>query len=224
MKNFLALMVICTFIYSCSEAEKTEESETVSMTTVESMAHHYGIGAWDSIHRLQYTFVVHSPDKTSERKWEWFPQKDSIVYHSDSTVSYKRADLDTSNAGMVAVDQRFINDSYWLLFPFQVFWSEVDITETAEAEAPISGRISKKVSVQYGNKGYTPNDVYDLYLDENFQIAEWVFKSGGNEEYASPMTWDDHKQFGPLLISTVHKKPDGTIRITFKDVEVDMIK
>ena len=54
------------------------------------------------------------------RDWAWDLEKGgSFLFGSDTTATYLIAN---KSAEVESVDQKFINDKYWLLFPFQLAW------------------------------------------------------------------------------------------------------
>src|SRR5690606_9262694 len=99
------------------------------------------------------------------RSWVWKPSAGEVQYvGADTSLSYFLSDKDSS---LNAIDSRFINDKYWLLFPFQLAWDTGYDYEVSEGEqAPISVASATKLTIVYNNEdGYTPGDAYDLYLD-----------------------------------------------------------
>jgi hypothetical protein len=66
--------------------------------------------------------------------------------------------------------------------------------------------------------GYTPGDVYELFVGEDKRIHQWVYRRGGAPEPTRTATWEDHRTLGPLVLSLDHKVPDGTFRVWFSEV------
>lgn len=119
-----------------------------------------------------------------------------------------------------SIDSKFINDSYWLLFPFQMEWSNAKISDPKEATAPISGDQMKMLTVSFPSEGgYTPGDSYDIYYDDDLMIQEWVYKSAdGGREMAT--TWEDYKNYDGIKIARSHKNKEGNFELFFTDIEV----
>ena len=84
----------------------------------------------------------------------------------------------------IKLDQRFINDKYWLLVPFQLVWDAgTTISNPIKEAAPISQLEMQKITLTYSKKGgYTPGDAYDIYYGNDFLIKEWVFRGGNNKK------------------------------------------
>ena len=118
--------------------------------------------------------------------------------------------------------QRFINDSYWLLFPLYAVWSDNTVSDHGEAAMPVSGEPGRKLTVQYGDAGgYTPGDAYDLYLDpDTGRVAEWAFRKGGGTD-ARPAVWATPVELHGLLITRAFVGPEGSgFHLSFPVVEV----
>ena len=212
-------------LISCS-SEENNDLDPVIRSFSEQVAYEYGAENWDQIKSISYTFVIEREDTTIKRKWRWLPPKDSVYYSYRSgdsviNIAFKKSTLDTTSEAMINADMRFINDQYWLLFPLQIMWNEVETEEIASQPAPISGQNATQLNVKFGNGGYTPNDVYELYINEENRIIEWMYKRGGSEENSSAYTWEKHQLIGPLLIAMLHRHQDGKRAIRFEDVVIE---
>ncbi|MEM8782809.1 MAG: hypothetical protein AAGE65_08110 [Planctomycetota bacterium] len=199
-----------------------EAQESRTDPTARVLAERYGLSAWDTVEQIDFVFRAELPDdRVIERSWSWRPK--------DGTVT---ADFDTAEARTFALDAidntnradhaAFINDSYWLLFPFQLVWSTNTVSDDGDAVMPISGRPARKLTVTYPEQGgYTPGDVYELFLDPaSGLIAEWNFRKGGGDQ-GRPATWETHVGLNGLFISRVHQGPEGSgFRLTFPRVAV----
>lgn len=202
------------------------ESQTVKSETAEKIAQAYGIDGFDKVHELQYTFNAKLGDKTVKRSWIWHPKANKVTLVSvgdeEKNVSYDRQDLDKATGSLKEIDSWFINDQYWLVFPFHLVWDEgVKIEVGGQSEnLPIGTGLTTKVVVTYPDTGgYTPGDVYELYIDDSYMIIEWVYRKGGSPEPTRMSTWEDNQKLGPITISLDHNGPDG-FRVWFTDVVV----
>ena len=80
------------------------------------------------------------------------------------------------------------------------------------------------VVVSYPTEGgYTPGDAYDLFLDKNDRIIQWVYRRGGAKEPTRITTWEDHRQVGPLLLALNHYGQDKNFHVWFTDVAVKTV-
>ena len=171
--------------------------------------------------QIDFTFNVDRGGKNVvSRAWTWKPKTGDVTMKlGDQVVSYNRASIDSTSQG---ADEGFINDKFWLLAPYQLVWDEgTTITVQDTATAPISGVLSKKLTIVYGTEGgYTPGDAYDYYYNEDFIIDEWVFRSGNQEKPSMMTTFSDYQLFEGLNISTVHEDKEGALKLYFTDIKV----
>lgn len=223
MKNlytFLAAAIIIGLTGCKNEPEKKASEPVEEPTIVEKIARANGLDNFDAIRELSYTFNVKVNDSLrTSRAWTWKPKTNEVTLTTkDSTVTYNHK---TESGNHEWVDQRFINDQYWLLFPFHLAWDEMEYEHTETATSPISGDTLQKVTVTYpSTAGYTPGDMYEVYFGGDHMIREWVYMSGGNTENPFPATWENYKDFNGIKIATRHKNKDGSFELFFTDVEV----
>ena len=214
MKKLTLLLFLVSLFFSCAENQQEQ-------TIVQKIAEANGIENFEDVQELRYTFNVKVNDTLrTSRAWTWRPQdKTASLTTPDSTVTYN---YETEASQHETVDQRFINDQYWLLFPFHLAWDEMEWEHTEEATAPISGKAMQRVTVKYpGEAGYTPGDVYEIYFGDDHIIREWVYLPGGSREKASPATWEAYKEFNGINISTMHRSKDGNFELFFTNVGVE---
>jgi len=120
------------------------------------------------------------------------------------------------------IDKNFINDVFWLLFPFQIVWDPTLTFEEEENDKdPISGETVQKLRVIYNkDDGYTPGDVYELFYDEDYNITAWIFLRGGKGEGRATV-WKDNQEYNGITISTEHRNPEGG-GLWFSDIKVTL--
>ncbi|MGY5847927.1 hypothetical protein ACW6QP_10960 [Salegentibacter sp. HM20] len=226
MKKIIFFLLALSII-SCKETKK--ESPVVSETEFEvqeensigrQIAEAHGFNNFENVEEINFTFNVKVGDSLrTSRAWNWNTKTDEIrLTEADISRTYKK-DGDISEEEK-EVDQKFINDSYWLLFPFQLVWSDAEISEVKKAKAPISQTEMNYVEVSYKNEGgYTPGDTYVIYFEKDLLLKEWIYKSAdGNREM--PTTWEDFKDYKGLKIARSHKSPDGSFELFFSNIEV----
>jgi hypothetical protein len=79
------------------------------------------------------------------------------------------------------------------------------------------------VVVTYPSEGSdTPGDVYELYLDQDSRLTQWIYRRGGSEIPTRIATWDDHRYLGPLVFALNHQGDDGDFRVWFTQVGVKL--
>ncbi len=221
MRKLLLLTVFTAVLISCKNEKKSEISENQNIETYEKIAMANGLEEFDSISKLKFTFNVKVNDSLrSSRRWVWDTKTNKIsLTEKDSVMSYTKKDSIAEDKKMI--DRKFVNDSYWLLFPYQLKWSNANFSEVKTAEAPISGKEMKMLTVSYPSEGgYTPGDSYDIYFNDDYMIQEWVYKpSGGGGNMAT--TWEDYRDFDGVKIARSHKSKDGTFELFFSDISLE---
>jgi hypothetical protein len=221
MKNFLIATVLLVLAFSCSK-KANDSSEVNELSDIEMIARAYGIDRFNELNQLQYTFNVARHDTLLvARTWLWHRESGDItMIAAQDTVKYQQANITDE---LKKVDHRFINDKYWLLFPFQLVWdSNMTYTNMGSQKAPISGNELTKLTVQYGEDGgYTPGDAYDLYLDDNWIIREWEFRKSGKESPGSMITWEGYTEYNGIKVATDHFNKDSGLRIYFSDIKFE---
>jgi hypothetical protein len=190
----------------------------------------YGIDSFSKVKSIDYTFNVNFNGKVFKRSWKWYPETKDITYWGkdslgkDETLSYnqnKNMDAKTKKT-----DAAFINDNYWLLFPFHLVWdNNVEFKYAGIKNYPVGIGKGRCLVVTYSNKvGYTPGDVFELYLDNDNKIHEWIYLHGGSTKNPFPGTWEGNKNFNGITISTLHYGPGKKFKSWFSDIKVEYEK
>lgn len=186
-----------------------------------------GVDSFGSVESISYTFNADLGDRQFVRSWTWLPETDTVTLHAKAgadKVEYQREQVAADPSGDLAkVDQQFVNDLYWMLFPFQVVWdSSLSVEALPEAAAAVFPEAHAGIRIRYPDGvGYTPGDVYDLFYDESYQATHWVFRKGGSEAPTRASEWNDYQAFGPIQISLDRTSPNDSVRIWFEDVSVE---
>lgn len=182
----------------------------------------YDIDGWSQVDRIAFTFNFENADRRVKRSWVWEPKSGLVTLRAgdDEPISFSLDNVTEEQAG---AHHDFINDTYWLLFPYQLVWSDAAVTDSGgELEpAPISGRELRTVSAAYSatGGGYTPGDTYVLYVDDDLLIVEWTFQRPDRPDI--PATWNPPEQFGPIKISTRHHITANDGNLYFTEIEVE---
>lgn len=228
MKSLTLFIAFSLIVLSCKNESNTPlETSTeiteqfVPSTEAEKIAHANGFENWKNVKQLDFTFNVDRGGQTiASRSWSWKPVKNDVIMTSATdTVTYNRASVDSTS---MSADQRFVNDKYWLLAPYQLVWDEgATLTTLDSAMSPLSRKRSKKLTLVYGEEGgYTPGDAYDFYYGDDYIVTEWVFRKGNAAEPSMTTTFEGYKNIEGLNIATDHKNEDGTFRLYFTNVSV----
>ena len=205
------------------------------------MAKTYGLEAFGQVEAIRYTFNLQVPGVDISRSWVWQPKTDHVSYEGKDKdgkpvqVTYQRAQLSSQPAVVKdEVDLAFINDQYWLIFPFHVVWDSggngAHVEDTGMHKLPLGEGSAKRVVVKYPSEGgYAPGDTWELYVGADHRVEEFIYHGGGPGIQKRPSlliaTWAGYKQAGPLLISTDHRgTADGKpMRVFFSDVAVKLM-
>jgi hypothetical protein len=97
---------------------------------LEQIAKTYGIDSWDQIQAIRYTWNGEIPGVFKlAHAWEWEPKTGKISYEGKDKegkpvkVTYISSELSSqSDTVKNEVEPAFVNDNYWLLFPFHAYW------------------------------------------------------------------------------------------------------
>lgn len=200
---------------------------------LEKLAKTYGLDSWDQVEAVRYTFNVQFPGVTASRSWTWEPKTNQVTFEGKDKdgkpvkVTYKRTELNSQPDNVKnEVDPGFINDNYWFLLPFHVYWdTSATVTGEGMQKLPIGTGSADKVVVKYPTEsgGYTPGDTWDLYIGKDNRIGAMVYHRGGPKKPSLvTASWAGYKKAGPLLVSTEHRgtADGGPLHIWFSNVAV----
>jgi hypothetical protein len=214
MKNILYLSAFFALL-SCDESNsKKAISDQIAVAN--------GMENFKKVGMLEFIFNVQRDSaKASNRHWQWFPKSNEVVFITDSgSTRFNRND--TATQELKKLNARFTNDEYWLLYPLHLGWDKgFELLDSNAKVAPISGKTLRKVTAKYNDKdGFTPGDMYDVYVDENLRVHEWAYHDAGVAEPSLITTWEDYKDFNGLQIAQEHKSKDGKLRIWFTGIQI----
>jgi hypothetical protein len=202
---------------------------------VEQLAKTYGLDSYGQVDAIRYTFNLQLPGFNLSRSWEWEPKTGKVSFDGKDKdgkpvkVTYTRGDL-SSQPDVVKqqVEPGFVNDNYWLLFPFHAYWdTSATVTDKGMQKLPIGAGTAQLVSVKYPAEvgGFTPGDTWDLYVGKDKRVQQFVYHRGGaTKPSLVTATWTGYKMAGPLLISTEHRgTADGKpLHLFLSDVSVKL--
>lgn len=231
MKHLSLLLVSLLLLGACNQKkDKSEESKSApdseitsekEMSVLEEIAYANGYENWSEVDSISYTFNAQNGDNISSRSWEWKPKTGEVTMKSqDTTLTYNSNNFEEE---ITFADRGFINDKYWLLFPFHLVWDDnFDYKVVEQVEAPISGEIMQEIAIMYKDEaGYTPGDTYHIYVDDNQMIREWTFTPNGSDEPRLATTWENYKDFNGINIAKMHDTKEGNFKIYFTDISVN---
>lgn len=203
---------------------------------LENVAKTYGIDSWKDVEAIRYTWNADIPGLfKASHKWEWEPKTGKITYESTDKngkpvkVTYDSSQLSSqSDQVKNEIEPSFVNDNYWVLFPFHACWdSSAAVSDKPMQKLPMGTGSATLLSVKYPAEagGYTPGDTWDLYVGKDNRVQAMVYHRGGAKKPSLvTASWTGYKKAGPLLFSTEHRgNADGKpLHIFLTDVAVKL--
>jgi len=200
----------------------------------EPIAKAYGLDSYGQVDAIRYTFNVEFPGVNVSHSWVWEPKAGQVSYEGKDKdgkpvkATYVRSQLSSqSDAIKNEIDPAFMNDNYWLLFPFHAYWdTSANVQDKGQQQLPLGNGSAKLVSAKYpADGGYTHGDTWDLYVGNDNRVEQFVYHRGGSKKPSLvTATWEGYKKAGPLLVSTEHRgtADGGPFRLFFSDVAVKL--
>jgi hypothetical protein len=203
---------------------------------LEQVAKTYGLDSYGQVEAIRYTWngEITGLFKASH-VWEWEPKTGKVSYEGkDKDGKPVKATFVLSQLNSAPDDVKnqiapsFVNDNYWLLFPFHAYWdTSATVTDKGMQKLPIGTGSADLVSVKYPAEagGYTPGDTWDLYVGPDKRVQQFIYHRGGPKPPSLVIaTWTGYKKAGPLLFSTEHRgTADGKpLHIFLSDVSVKL--
>jgi hypothetical protein len=200
---------------------------------LDQVAKTFGIDSWDQVEAVRYTWNGEITGLfKAAHKWEWEPKTHKVSFEGTDKdgkpvkVSYVRTDLSSQpDAVKNQIDPSFINDNYWVLFPFHAYWDKsASAIDQGKFNLPLGPGMAELVPVKYpADGGYTPGDTWDLYVGKDNRVVYFVYHRGGAKPPSRVLaSWAGYKRAGPILFSTEHRgTADGKpLHIFITDVAV----
>ncbi len=227
MKTDLPIVALMLLLFA--DAARAEES-FASEQLVGKLVASFGIDRWDRVEAIRFTFNVKKGDTRVYRTWHWSPKTNVVKFSGPlgdeklAEIEYDRDELGEGTAERIReIDAKFINDSFWLLLPLHLSWSkDVTLEYTGYAHTPLRKRITREVIVRYPDDagGYTPGDMYKLYLDEAWRIEQWSYHKAGAVEPTLATIWKTDQKVGPLVLTTDFVGRDESFGLWFTKLAV----
>jgi hypothetical protein len=210
-------MTICSLFLGVVVLGATSEAQT-RPPIAEKLAKTYGLDSFGQLDAIRYTFNLELPDLkvNLSRTWTWEPKTGQVTYESKDKdgkpvkVTYVRSQVNSAPANVKdEIEPAFVNDNYWFIFPFHVYWdTSASVQEKDNQKLPLGKGTAKLVSVKYPAEagGYTPGDTWDLYVGSDGRVVQFIYHRGGPKKPSNvTTTWAGYKKAGPLVISTEHR-------------------
>jgi len=201
----------------------------------EQLAKTYGLDSFGQIEAIRYSWNGQLPGVNISHSWVWETKSGQVSYEGKDKqgkpvkATYLRSQLNSQPANVKdEIEPAFVNDQYWLVFPFHVYWdSSADVQDLGMQKLPLGKGSARRVVVKYAAEagGYTPGDTWELFVGSDGRVEQFIYRRGGPKKPSVVITtWEGYKKAGPLLIATDHRgTADGKpVRIWFSDVAVKL--
>ena len=105
----------------------------------------------------------------------------------------------------------WINDSYWLVMPFNLKDSGVTLSYLKE-DTTLTGKQAHILELVFKDVGVTPENYYEVWIDpETNLVCQWAFyRTHAEPEANFVLPWEDYKQYGKILLSGNRGKREVT--------------
>jgi hypothetical protein len=224
------LLTLALLVLAATSSSWAQQRDPI----IEKIAKVYGLDSWDKVEAVRYTWNIDIPGLfKAAHKWEWEPKTGKISFETTGKdgkpvkVSYDSSQLNSQPDQVKnEVEPAFVNDNYWLIFPFHAYWDKsATITNEGTKKLPIGAGTATLVSVKYPTEagGYTPGDTWDLYVGTDYRVKQFVYHRGGPKKPSVvTATWTGYKKAGGILFSTEHRgNADGKpLHLWITDVAV----
>jgi hypothetical protein len=226
---------ICLLVLGVQFLAATSRAQTRS-PVAEQLAKTYGLDSFEQIEAIRYTFSIELPGVNISRSWVWEPKTGQVSYEGKDKdgkpvkATYLRSQLSSQPANVKdEIDPAFMNDQYWLIFPFHAYWdSTADVKDLGMQKLPLGKGSARRVAVKYPTEagGYTPGDTWELFVGSDGRVEEFIYRRGGPKKPSVVIaSWGGYKKAGPLLVSTDHRgtADGGHFRLVFSNVAVKLV-
>jgi len=201
---------------------------------LDQIAKAYGLDSWNQVEAIRYTWNGEIPGVFKlTHMWEWEPKTGKISFEGKDKegkpvkVTYIESQLSSQPDNVKnEVEPAFVNDNYWLIFPFHAYWDKsATVTDEGMKKLPVGAGSARLVVVKYPAEagGFTPGDTWDLYVGKDNRVQYLVYHRGGSKPPQLVIaSFTGYKKAGPLVVSTEHRgTADGKpLHISITDVSV----
>lgn len=215
MRNASRVTIICLLTFGALIFAATLRAQTRA-PIADEIAKAYGLDSWGQVDAIRYTWNVTFPGVNVSHSWVWEPKTGKVSFETKDKdgktvkVSYNHSQLGSEPANVKdEIDPAFMNDQYWLIFPFHVAWdTSATVDDKGKQKLPLGKGTATQVIVKYPAQGggYTPGDTWELFVGPDHRVQEMVYRRGGPKKPSVVIaTWTGYKKAGPILISTEHR-------------------
>lgn len=232
MKKLALIITIISFVFACQTKEKSQEQESETKTVDKGpqfnpensdqeaieladkvMQAHGGKEAWNNTRYIAWNFLGFRDliwDKYTGDVRIDFPRENStyLININDNTGKVKIGDRELSKGDSLDQyiergKQIWVNDSYWLVFPFKFKDPGVSLTYHGQ-DTTLSGKDAEVISLTFEQVGFTPQNKYNAYIDpKTHMILQWDYYQNASDSAASfSNEWSDYKKYDNIYLSS----------------------
>lgn len=239
MKNILLLSALTLSIFACQPTVKEEERQEDSSPSFDTersdqkaveladkvIAAHGGIENWNNTRYISWNFLGARDlvwDKYTGNVRIDFPSEEStyLININEATGRVKIGEKeltkeDSLDKYIERGKQIWVNDSYWLVFPFKLKDPGVQLKYVGQ-DTTKNGKEAEVISLTFEKVGFTPQNKYKAYIDpQSHLILQWDFYRNASDSAASfQNVWKDYQQYGDIMLSSGRDERElGNIKV-----------
>lgn len=224
MLKLLSIVLFATFITGCFDPANNNVDEFLEPTvkaTGDSLAIELaqrvidesgGQTSWDAVPYISFDYF-------GRRYWFWDKKNNRYRVEVEKRNLSLAGKLDGTEThlslnGQITTDgdsiakykdyahKVWINDTYWLIFPFKMLDPGVHLKYLGSCNAD-SLTQATCIELTFGNVGVTPENKYTAYIDTmKYEVIRWDFYENKNDTLPEfNNTWTGYKKYGAVKIS-----------------------
>jgi hypothetical protein len=227
---FIVLMFVLLFYFDRAiAAGQDAKAMDVAQKTITAMG---GMDNWKATPALRFNFVVEpqgQPSHAVKHLWDRKNGRDHIegtkdgkpmiawvdMTHKSGAAWYngKKLEGEELKKAMDWAFGRWVNDTYWLIMPFKLLDSGVNL----KYEGAKDGH--DVLHVSFGKVGLTPGDQYWAFINQKTGLMDhWKYLLEDKDK--GSFAWKDWGEYGKLKLSKLKTSDDGKFSIRFEPLEV----
>ncbi|MGM0581352.1 MAG: hypothetical protein ACQETL_11770 [Bacteroidota bacterium] len=242
MKNILLYSFLSLTIFACQPSEKAEDKQETATENepafdVEKsdqkaikladkvIAAHGGEENWNDTRYISWNFLGARDliwDKYTGNVRIDFPSEKStyLININQDTGKVKIGDRELTKADSLDQyiergKQIWVNDSYWLVFPFKLKDPGVQLKYVGQ-DTTKNGEEAEVISLTFEKVGFTPQNKYKAYIDpQSHLMLQWDFYRNASDSAASFQNiWTDYQKYGEIKLSSGRDERElGNIKV-----------
>jgi len=232
MRKFTIIALFLSVTFACQQNKQETQEEPTKETASELpaftpensdskaisladkvMKAHGGKENWDNTRYIAWNFLG-----ARDLVWDKFTGNVRIDFPSENSTYLININEDT---GRVKIGDRelrksdsldqyiergkqiWVNDSYWLVFPFKFKDPGVQLKYVGQ-DTTLTGKEAEVISLTFEKVGFTPQNKYNAYIHpETHRILQWDYYKNANDSAASfSNEWSAYKKYGDLYLSS----------------------